>query len=288
MKTSILRDYYALTKPGIIYGNALAAIAGFFIAVHKHVDFRICILMLLGISLIVASGCVFNNFIDRDIDAKMERTKNRPLVRGAVSPHNAIAFGIFLSLLGAATLYFTNILTVAVAFFGLFIYVIVYSLWCKRNTLHATVIGAVAGAVPPIVGYTAVSHSLDLGALILFLILFTWQMPHAVAIAIRRLDDYKAAGIPVMPVALGIMPAKAQMLAYSVAFFIASTALGLAGYAGVMYLAGMAVAGSIWFALCLQGFWAKDEKTWAKKVFMFSLILILVFCALSALNPVLP
>jgi heme o synthase len=280
----MLKEYYALTKPGIVYGNALTAAAGFFVAAHRHVDFPLFLAMLCGISLIVAAGCVFNNYIDRDIDAKMERTKNRPLVRGIITDHDAIAFAILLGLLGTTFLYFANILTIAVALFGLFVYVVVYSMWSKRNTLHATVIGAIAGAVPPVVGYVAVTNSPDLGALILFLILFTWQMPHALAIAIRRFDDYRAANIPVMPVALGIMPAKAQMLCYAVAFFIASTSLGLAGYAGNIYLAGMGILGAAWFLLCLQGFWTKDEKKWARRVFLFSLIIILVFTLLCAFD----
>jgi protoheme IX farnesyltransferase len=284
MKTNLFREYYALTKPGIIYGNALTAAAGFFVAAHKHINFPLFLITLGGISLIVASGCVFNNYIDRDIDAKMERTKSRPLVRSAISLHDAIAFGILLGILGTAVLYFTNLLTIAVALFGLFMYVVVYSLWSKRNTLHATVIGAIAGAVPPVVGYAAVSNSLDLGALILFLIHFTWQMPHALAIAIRRFDDYRAANIPVMPVALGIMPAKAQMLCYTVAFFLASTALGLTDYAGPIYLEVMALIGIAWFILCLQGFWAKDDKKWAKNVFLFSLIIILAFSLLCVIN----
>jgi protoheme IX farnesyltransferase len=209
-------------------------------------------------------------------------------VKGTITLHNAIAFAILLGILGSALLYFINILTLMTALFGLFIYVVVYSLWSKRNTLHATVIGAVAGAIPPVVGYTAVSDSLDLGALVLFLILFTWQMPHALSIAIRRFDDYRAANIPVMPIALGILPAKAQMLTYAAAFFIASTALGLTGYAGEVYLYAMALVGIAWFVLCLGGFWAQDEKKWAKIVFYFSLIIILVFCGLSVFNPILP
>ena len=284
MRINIFREYYELTKPGIIAGNALSAIAGFFVASHRHIDFHIFFLMLLGISLIVGSGCVFNNYIDRDIDAKMERTKNRPLVRGTISLHNAINFGILLALLGSVALYFCNMLTLAVALFGLFMYAVVYSMWCKRNTLHATVIGAVSGAIPPVVGYVAISNHLDLAAVILFLILFTWQMPHALAIAVRRFDDYKAANIPVMPVALGLIPAKAQMLSYALAFFMASSSLALSGYTGTLYLTGMALFGIVWFILCLQGFWTKDDKRWATRVFLFSLIIILVFTLLCAIN----
>jgi protoheme IX farnesyltransferase len=285
MKINIFREYYILTKPGIIYGNALTAAAGFFVAAQGHVDFVLFIEMLLGVSLIIGSACVFNNYIDRDIDAQMERTKSRALVRGTISLHNAINFGILLGLIGSVLLYLVNILTLVVALIGImFVYVVVYSMWCKRNTLHATTVGAISGAIPPVVGYVAVTNSIDLGALILFLILFTWQMPHALAIAIRRFDDYKKAGIPVMPVALGMVPAKAQMLCYAFAFCLASIALGLVGFAGKIYLVGMTLCSLIWFTLCLQGFWTQDEKKWASRVFFFSLIIILVFCFLCAIN----
>jgi protoheme IX farnesyltransferase len=150
------------------------------------------------------------------------------------------------------------------------------------------VIGAVAGAIPPVVGYVATSHELDTGALILFLILFTWQMPHALAIAIRRFDDYSAAEIPVMPVMHSVLYAKIQMLCYAAVFLFSAEALGVAGYAGRVYLLGMAVLGLVWLILCLQGFWVKDDKTWAKRVFLFSLIIILAFCLLSVTNLYIP
>ncbi len=288
MKTSILGEYYTLTKPGIIYGNALTAAAGFFIAAGRDVDFKLFLLMLFGSSLIVAAGCVFNNIIDRDIDAMMERTKNRPMVRGVITLHNATAFGIFLTLIGGTLLHFTNNLALAVALFGLFIYVVAYSLWGKRNSVHGTLIGAVAGAIPPVIGYTAVTNSLDLGAFLLFLILMTWQMPHALAIAIRRIDDYRAAHIPVMPLALDIRAAKAEMFCYSVAFFLATFALSFKGYAGFSFHIVMAALSLIWFVQILVGFWAKDDQQWAKKVFLFSLVIICAFCLLSAFNAILP
>lgn len=277
----MLREYYFLTKPGIIYGNAIAAAAGFFIASQKHIDVFLLVAMLFGISLIVASACVFNNYIDRDIDAKMERTKDRALVNGTISLTSALAYGSILGVLGSIALLYTNNLTLGVALFGLFMYVVVYSLWCKRNTLHATVIGAISGAIPPVVGYTAVSNSLDLGALILFFILFTWQMPHALAIAIRRYDDYLAAKIPVMPITIGIPAAKAQMLSYVFAFFISIVALSFAGYVGQVFMIGMITLSALWLILCIQGYWHKDQSGWAKRVFMFSLILLLAFLLLS-------
>jgi heme o synthase len=280
----MIKDYHQLVKPGIVYSNTLAAAAGFFVAANSTISFPFFAAMLVGIATIIASGCVFNNYIDRDIDAVMKRTKNRPLVRGTISPHNALNYGIVLALVGSVCLYFTNWLTLAVALFGLFMYAVVYSVWCKRHTLHATVIGAVSGAIPPVVGYTALTNSLDLGAWLLFLILFTWQIPHALAIAIRRYEDYRAANIPVMPVALGIMPAKAQILAYTCAFFLASIALSLTNYTGTLFLTVMAVLGILWFVRCLQGFWTKDDKQWAKQVFLFSLVILCAFCILCAID----
>jgi protoheme IX farnesyltransferase len=277
----MLRAYFFLTKPGIVYGNAIAASAGFFIASTQHIDPLVYLQMLVGISSIVASACVFNNYIDRDIDAKMERTKDRALVNGTISLRSALIYGAFLLIFGGSILFLTNALTAYVALFGVFMYVVVYSLWCKRNTLHATVIGAVSGAVPPVVGYTSVTNTLDLGALILFFILFTWQMPHALAIAIRRYDDYLAAKIPVMPISIGIGAAKAQMLSYVFAFFVSIIALSIAGYVGKIFMIGMISLSAIWLILCVQGYWEQDQSAWAKRVFMFSLMLLLALLLLS-------
>lgn len=283
----MIKDYYRLTKPGIVYGNALTAAAGYFVGVHGAMDLAVFAWMLSGISLIIASGCVFNNVIDRDIDAVMERTKNRALVKGRISVPSALLFGSVLGILGTICLAFTTVTAVTVALSGLFAYTVIYSLWCKRNTLHATIIGSVSGSVPPVVGYAAVVGSLDLAALILFLILFAWQMPHALAIAIRRIDDYRAAGIPVMPVALNPFAAKLQAFTYAAVFVVASVSLGIAGYAGGFYTVSMAILGIVWLILCAQGFRTSDDRKWAKRVFLFSLILLLAFCALTAFDALL-
>lgn len=284
----MINEYYRLTKPGIIYGNALTAAAGYFIGIKDSVSLAQFLLILIGISLIVACGCVLNNYIDRDIDAKMERTKNRALVRGAISLHDAAAFGILLGISGVTFLYLANVLALLVALFGLFVYVVIYSIWCKRHTLHATVIGAIAGAVPPVVGYTGATNTLDLGALILFLIIFTWQMPHALAIAIRRFDDYRNAEIPVMPVKRGFTAAKLQMLCYGFAFLLACIALSIAGYAGAVFMWVMSALSVIWIFLCVSGFYTEEHKQWATRVFIFSQIIICAFCVLAAFNIVLP
>lgn len=282
---SNLSLYYRLTKPGIIYGNAMSAVAGFFIASRWHYDFVIFFAMLFGLSLIIASGCVFNNYLDRDIDARMERTKRRSLVIGTITPRNALLFATLLAIFGSVILLtWTTALTTAVALFGLFMYVIVYSLWCKRSTLHATVIGAIAGAVPPVVGYVAVAHTLDTAALMLFIILMSWQMPHALAIAIRRSKDYRAAGIPVMPVVRSTISAKNQIVAYAFVFLISCVSLSISGFAGQFFLVGMGTLSVVWLIMAMLGYNTKDDDMWAKRIFLFSLIIMTALCVLSALD----
>jgi len=159
-----LKTYYYLTKPGIIRGNAVTAAAGFLLAAGLHPDLGLFLATLVGLSLIVASACVLNNCLDRRIDAAMARTQRRALVRGLVSTRAAIIYATILGLTGAALLAaFTNLLTLGLALFGLFAYVVLYGI-AKRRTVHGTVVGSISGAVPPVVGYTAVTGSLDHGA----------------------------------------------------------------------------------------------------------------------------
>lgn len=194
----MIKTYYGLTKPGIVYGNALTATAGFFLASSGTIDWALLFVTLVGLSCIIASACVFNNYFDREIDAQMERTKNRALPAKQISGHNALIFASVLGFLGAALLFFfTNTLTLAVALFGLFVYVALYTP-LKRATPHALWAGAIAGATPPVVGYTTVTNSLDFYALALFVFLFLWQIPHFLSIALYRYEEYKAAGIPLL------------------------------------------------------------------------------------------
>lgn len=277
--------YYRLTKPGIIYGNGMSAVAGYFIAARWHFDLSILFSMIAGLSLIIAAGCVFNNYLDRDIDAHMDRTKKRALVTGTISPARALLFGSSLGILGTIILFVgTNVLALFVALLGLFAYVVIYSMWCKRYTLHATLIGAIAGAVPPVVGYVSVTGTLDVAACILFLILMSWQMPHALAITIRRRDDYLKANIPVMPIARSVFAAKLQIASYAFVFLIATLALAITGYAGKIYLVVMGGLAFAWLLMSLQGFTAKEDTGWAKRIFLFSLIVMTAFCVLCALD----
>jgi protoheme IX farnesyltransferase len=228
--------------------------------------------MVIGIALIIASGCVFNNYIDRGIDTKMKRTKKRALVAGTVSPAHALTYGSALGIAGSAALLLgTNALTLCVALTGLFFYVVVYGV-AKRRTVHGTVIGSISGAIPPVVGYTAAAGQLDGAALLIFLVLVCWQMPHFYAIAMFRKDDYAAARIPVLPVVKGMQVTKYYILAYVVLFIIAVALMTLLGYTGYVYVAIMEAIGVFWLYRGVRGLRVTNDIAWARGMFFVSLI----------------
>lgn len=280
----LIKDYFSITKPGIIGGNAITVVAGFLLASRGDIDWWLLVATLAGLSLVVASGCVFNNYIDRDIDALMERTKERALVRGTITPRSALIYGSVLAILGlGALVFYTNLLTTGMAVLGLFVYVVVYSLWLKRSSVHGTIVGSISGAMPPVVGYLAVSGSINLGVVILFFVLALWQMPHSFAIAIYRLEDYTKAGIPVLPVKKGIAITKIQTLVYVALFVMATFALPVFGYAGYEYLLVMAILGIGWLGLSAYGLFSKNNKLWARNMFVYSIAILVVFSAMIAI-----
>lgn len=278
-----MRRFVSVVKPGIIFGNAVTLCGGFFLGSFGSIHFADLIVTLIAMSLVIGSGCVFNNVIDRDIDELMERTKNRPLVKGLITPQLALVYATILGVLGFIILYYaTNPLTVLMAAIGFFFYVVVYSLCMKRKSSSGTVIGAISGAMPPVIGYTAVTNRFDLGAVILFLILFFWQMPHFYAIAIYRLKDYQAAKIPVLPWRKGIRYTKITMVLYTIAFAIIAIAPSYYHYAGHFYFIGALALGLIWVILGIQGLFTSKEITWARKMFLFSIINITLLCIFMA------
>lgn len=283
-----LKTYYRLTKPGIVYGNLMFAAAGFLLAADGHISFGLLAAALAGQALVIAAACVFNNIIDRDIDSRMARTKKRALVKKTVSIPSALAYGAILAAAGFGLLIsFTNWLTVLVVSFGFIVYVGIYAV-AKRWNEQGTVIGSLAGSVPPVAGYTAVSGRLDGGALLLFLILTFWQMPHFYAIATYRLKDYRAAGLPVLTVKKGVKAAKYQIVAYIVAFIVAAALLSVYGYTGYVYRVVMLGLGVWWLKLGFDGFKTADDAKWGKQVFLFSLLITVVFSVLLGLNAWLP
>lgn len=218
----------------------------------------------------------------------MERTKNRALVQKTILGRNAIIYAIFLGLVGFIFLaLFTNLLTVFLAFIGFFFYVVVYGIG-KRRSIYGTLIGSISGAVPPVVGYCAVSNRFDMGAFILFMILVFWQMPHFYSIALYRLKDYAAASIPVFPLKKGIYCTKVHMLCYVIAFIISASMLFLFGYTGYIYLTVIMILGFVWLLFAIKGFWVTDTTRWARKMFIFSLVIIVVICLMIAVDIVRP
>ncbi|WP_410211475.1 heme o synthase [Aquirhabdus sp.] len=281
----MFRHYLQLTKPGIIFGNLITLIGGFLLASKGNFDPVLFLATAVSVSLIVASGCVFNNYIDRDIDVKMERTKNRALVTGLISPHHALIYASVLGLLGITLLYtMTNLLATLLVVLGFVVYVGFYSLYLKRHSVYGTLVGSISGAMPPVIGYCAVSNQFDLGALILLVIFSIWQMPHSFAIAIYRFQDYAAASIPVLPVKEGIQTAKKHIVGWIIAYTLATLSLTLAGYTGYVYFVAAAVMGLYWLYLAIKGFTASDDQVWAKKLFLVSVIIITILSVLMAVD----
>jgi protoheme IX farnesyltransferase len=280
-----LKHFIQITKPGIIFGNVLSVAGGFFLASKGHIDFGLFLAAMIGTSLVVASGCVFNNCIDRDIDVKMERTKSRVLVQGLISLKLALAFATVLGIAGVWLLYTkANALAALCAVIGFVIYVGFYSLYLKRKSVHGTLVGSLSGAMPPVIGYVAVSNTFDLAALTLLVMFSLWQMPHSYAIAIFRFNDYLAASIPVLPVKRGIRVAKRHILIYILAFLLATLMLTFGGYAGLNYLAVAAAMGMYWLYMAWTGYKAKDDTVWARKLFVFSIFTITALSVAMSLD----
>lgn len=280
----MLKTYYMLTKPGIIMGNVITMAAGFALASQGRFDYLLFLETLLGLGFVIASAGVFNSYLDRAADAKMSRTKDRPLVKGTISSQSALLFATLLGLIGVSILgVFTNLLTVFVAFTGFFVYLVLYAFW-KYRSFYGTLVGSVAGAVPPVVGYCAVSNRFDMGAFILFMILLLWQMPHFFAIAIYHIKDYSAASIPVLPIQRGVPATKVQMLFYIVAFTGTAFMLTFLGYTGSVYLIITALLGISWFTLCAFGFNSSNDIQWARKMFIYSLVVIMTLCVTIAFD----
>lgn len=271
-----------LTKPGIILGNIITTAGGFALASRGQIDYMLFLVTLIGLGLIIASAGVFNNYIDRFADAKMERTKNRPFAKGTISTFKGLIFGAILGISGVAVLaQGTNLLTVIVAITGFLVYLVPYA-FMKYHSFYGTLVGSIAGGIPPVVGYCAVSNSFDIGALLIFAILVLWQMPHFFAIAIYRMEDYAAASIPVLPVEKGMLKTKFQMVLYIIVFIVAASMLTVVGLTGYLYGVIVTLLGLSWLGLCLRGFYTdadhEKDKSWAHEMFSFSLVVIMGLC----------
>jgi protoheme IX farnesyltransferase len=262
--------------------------AGFLLVSTWHIDWVVLIAVLLGNGLIIASGCTINNLQDRNIDKKMTRTKNRALVSGKISQSNALIYAILLGIVGFTLLTnYTNNLVVLMGIIGLVDYTLLYA-YSKRRSVHGTIIGSISGSTSITAGYLAARGHFDAGAAILFLIMVFWQMPHFYAIAIRRSDDYAAAGIPVLPLKKPFSYVRQEMIIYTVAFIAACIALSLFGYTGIIFALVMGGIGVYWLLLAVRKRPNLGSQSWAREMFGFSLIVLLVFSLMLSIGAKLP
>lgn len=283
------RSYLQLMKPGITLSNTLSGVAGFFLAA-SFVAFSWTALIgaVFGIALIIASACVVNNVLDRDIDKRMKRTSKRDVAAGAISVPRALLYASALGVIGfVLILVWTNVLTFFLGVIAYIWYVAIYGL-AKRKTAYSTLIGGVAGALPPVAGYTALTGSIDAGAIILFLILFIWQMPHFYAIAMFRQSDYASAHLPIWSVTYGLESTKKQILIFTVLFVLISFQLTLFGYTGITFAVGMLALSGFWLYKGVTLYKKVDNIKWAKTMFGISLLVLLATCFLIAVGGYLP
>lgn len=280
--------YYRLTKPGLIYGNLFTVMGGYLYGAIMRPEILPFVGVVIGSGLVMACGTVINNIADRHIDKHMKRTKKRALVTGSISPKRAALFAMGLGTVGlgmlAAT---TNSLTVLLGVLGIVTYAGIYT-YAKPRTVHATLLGTIPGALPPLAGYVAATNRIDISFWILFLIMACWQMVHFYSIAIYRQKDYAAAKIPVITVVSSIHATKILILLFACCYLVSLALLALLGYAGFVFLSIMIPLGLWWLVVIISGFQSEDTVAWAKKTFFVSLILLPALCISLALNAWMP
>ena len=283
------RSYLQLIKPGITLSNTISGVAGFFLAASFVAFSWVTFIGAIGgIAFIIASACVMNNILDRDIDKRMKRTAKRDVASGIISIPKALVFGIVLGLIGFGLLVFlTNALTVLLGVVAYVWYVAIYGI-AKRTTAYSTLIGGVAGALPPVAGYTALTGTIDAGAIILFLILFFWQMPHFYAIAMFRQSDYASAKLPVWSVKYGMKSSKVQILVFTIIFATVFALPTFYGYTGIIYLVGSVLLSAYWLYKGISLYNKVDDVKWARQMFGVSLLVMLSMSLLIAVGGYLP
>jgi len=284
----VLRNYYAALKPERTYANVMTAAAGFLLASKWHIHWGLLLATVLGTTLVVMSACGVNNCTDRSIDARMPRTKKRGTVTGSVPVRRLALLSALLGTIGFIVLATrVNWLVVALGSIGYIDYVVLYA-WTKRTTPWSTLVGTVSGAVPLVAGYVAVTDKFGMVALALALVMIFWQMPHFYAIGIFRRKDYTAGGLPVWPVRYGVKNTQAWIIIYTILYLLAVVLLTVVGSLGVISGILVGAMGLYWVRLGIRGFGSQAPEKWARGMFGFSLITLLVLSAVIALAPVMP
>lgn len=275
-KTSIkgiLTDLKYLVKGLVLVANVLPILSGFWIALYvtntSFLDYwDKFIYMALGGTLIMAGALILNNWYEVDLDSAMKRTARRPTVTGNFSLKTVLIMGVVASILGQILLLFTTIEAAIYGFIGWFTYVVLYTFWTKRRYVSNTIVGSLSGAVTPLIGWATIETAFHIVPIVLFIILFIWQMPHTYAIAMRRYDDYKAANVPMLPVVHGFKRTKISNLFYIVCllplpFFLTSI--------GTFFVILTTVLNLLWLVVAISGFISKDDERYANLMFYSSL-----------------
>lgn len=282
------RDYYALTKPGVVQLLVFTAVVGMFLATPGMVPWDALVFGSLGIALAAASAAAVNHVLDQRLDATMARTRNRPLPSGRIGERDALGFALALGLAGLGVLaLLVNALTAVLTFLSLIGYAVVYTVWLKRATPQNIVIGGAAGAAPPVLGWTAVQDEVSGYALLLFLIIFTWTPPHFWALAVARRRDYEKAEIPMLPVTHGEELTKSFIVYYTVLLVLVTLLPYLTGMSGMLYLLGAIALGGGFLVYSLRLKFAPKSNT-AMKTFGYSISYLMALFTFLLLDHYMP
>ena len=282
------RDYLEITKPKVVLLLVFTALVGMALALPGWLPPVQTVVGLLGIGLAASSAAAINHVIDQKADAEMGRTKNRPIPQGALTTRQCLVFAGLIGVLAMALLIvFVNVLTAVLTFLSLIGYAVVYTMWLKRATPQNIVIGGAAGAMPPVLGWAAVTGEVTAGALLLFLIVFVWTPPHFWALAIHRRDDYAKVDIPMLPVTHGIPFTRVQILLYTILLVVITVFPWLIGMSGIVYLIGALVLGAMFMYHAIRMF---DESRIDQpiKTFVFSINYLMYLFAIMLLDHYLP
>ncbi len=278
------RDYLELCKPNVVALMILTSVIGMVLATQQSVPLSVLVFGNLGIALCAGSAAAVNHIVDRHVDDKMARTLNRPLAQGRITPRQAILFALITGLLGMAILLiFTNVLTAWLTLASLVGYAFIYTMFLKRATPQNIVIGGLAGAAPPLLGWTAVTGEIHHNALLLVLIIFAWTPPHFWALAVHRKDEYAKAKIPMLPVTHGERYTKINILLYTLLLIIVTTMPYLTGMFGWLYLVSSLLLGLgflYWAIVMLRS----EGGNSGMKTFQYSIVYLMVLFAVMLVD----
>lgn len=278
-------DFYELAKPRIALLVLVTTFVGMWVASQGTASLSLVMFTLLGTGLASAASGALNNYIDREIDQRMARTRNRALPAGRIRPQHALWFAFVLTISAYLILNYTvNALTAWLTMLTIFFYVVVYTIWLKRKSSLCTEIGGVAGALPPVIGWTAVTNEITWPAVLLFMIIFLWQPPHFWALALVRANEYKQAKIPMLPVVSGVRPTKLRMLIYTAALLPATAAMYWHGLLGLPLLLASLGFGLVYLILTIDFARKPVTARSARRLFGFSILYLLGLFTLIFVN----